>query len=299
MTSDGPARGAPPLSAGARLGARIRLGVPFYLGLGAPAARREFPECRVRAAAGYSPELVRELLALYLALRRPSADPRLGGPARAGTLGAINFRCARIVPADSQTAFFFKEFPRIHWLHDVERSLRCSRVDRAWRAGHLLPRLGVATPPPVGTAWARVNGRPVEYLATEWLDDAVPFPGVVTAAPGPDRASLLAQFASEMRRWHDLGIYLRDLVKNVLVTSTLTQRQCWLTDLDGLHPARRPTRGRVLRQMRQLADRVGPLSPDEAQLICDTYLAGERQVFAGTLLQALLPEAGGPSQPES
>lgn len=301
MTSAEPTRETrrpPPLSASARARAWIRLARRFYLGFGAPAVRRAFPESRVRAATGYSPDLVRDLVASYLALKRSDSDLRLGGPAPAGGRAEIiNFRCARIAPAGSEGAFFVKEFPRLHSLHDLERFLRCSRVDRAWRAGHLLPPLGVATPRPVGTAQTRIEGQIVEYLVTEWIDDAAPFPGVVAAASGRDRGLLLEEFAGDMRRWHDLGIYVRDLVKNVLVTSTLVQREYWLTDLDGLHPARRPTRGRILRQMRQLSDWVGPLSPDEAGLICHTYLGREGHPFAAALLKALSPDTGAPSQP--
>jgi hypothetical protein len=260
----------------------LRLATRFYLGLGAPARGRRYPDCSVRAAAGYDPELVRTLLLIY---RGESA----GGEAR-----KINHRCAEIRLASGRPAqdpegsfevpegrFFFKEFPWRDAWHGVERFLRLSRVDRAWRAAHLLPRVGINTPPAVGTVIARgPGGRVVEYLATEWLDGARPFPEAVRGAKNAEeRLSLLCEFARSLRFWHDQGVYLRDLVKNVLVTEADGKRTYWLSDLDGLHPAKRVTRARVLWHMRQLAHHVGPVGRacppaawrEEAKAVCAAY----------------------------
>jgi len=251
-----------------------RLAIPFYLGLGAPAERRRYADCQVRAAAGSDAELMRTLLLIYR------------GESAAGKRRAINHRCAEIVlpagrPAqDSEGSFgvpegrfFFKEFPWHHRFHDLERWLRLSRVDRAWRAAYLLPGLGINTPRAVGTATARAsNGRPIEYLATEWLEDARPFPEVVHAATNKEeRLTLVCEFARHLRLWHDQGVYLRDLVKNVLVTAGGVERTFWLTDLDGLHPAKGVGRGRVIRHMQQLAHHVGALTAAEADAVCASY----------------------------
>ena len=237
----------------------LRLAVPFYLGLGAPAARKRHPECRVRAAAGCEPDLIRTLLLTYR------------GESAAGEARRINHRCAEIAVPEGR--FFCKEFPRRHRFHDLERWLRLSRADRAWRAAHLLPRLGINTPQAVGTAVARApDGRPIEYLATEWLEGARPFPEVVHAAKTKEqRLSLLCEFARHLRQWHDQGVYLRDLVKNVLVTETDGKMAYWLTDLDGLHPAKSVGRGRVLWHMRQLVHHVGALTAGEADAVCASY----------------------------
>jgi hypothetical protein len=264
------------------LTARLRLALPFYLGLGAPAVHRSYPDCRVRAIAGRSPDLVRRLLSLY----------RGEAPPDAGLLSQINFRCATVTVSDTGERFFFKQFPRHHALHDLERLLRCSRVDRAWRAAHLLPGLGVLTPRLIGTAQAPDGrGAVVEYLAAEWLGGALPYPDLLRRADGqPDsRAALLREFAGHLGRWHRLGLYLRDLVKNVLVREEAGVRSYWLTDLDGLHPLRAPNRRRILYHMRQLAHWTGPLAPEEARLVCKAYLGSDQGPLAGALLRALLP----------
>ncbi len=264
---------------GARPLSPLGLAVRFYLGLGAPAKRGSFARCLLRAAPAYPLELVQALVSRY----RGASD------APEGAVQVINFRCARIRPAGCDGAFFVKEFPRHHALHDVERWLRCSRVDRAWRAGHLLPRLGVLTPRPVGTAQARLETRAVaEYLITEWLEGAAPFPQLLKGAGAERRAVLLQEFAREMARWHSCGIYLRDLVKNVLVTEAEEGRGYWLTDLDGLHPLRRVTRRRVLQQMRQLGHWAKPLRREEAKMTAETYLGEAHGDGAEEIVQALL-----------
>jgi hypothetical protein len=258
--------------------------------MGAPATRRNYPECSVRAAVGRTPDLICTLLALYRAKNAPEA----------GSVEHINFRCAAITLGDSGERFFFKEFPRHHLMHDLERSLRCSRVDRAWRAAHLLPRLGILTPRPVGTAVAREeNGPAVEYLATEWLDGAVPFPDCLRRSEhcADVRMALLREFAAHLRRWHAQGIYVRDLVKNVLVRDDAGSRSYWLTDLDGLHPYRPLTRSRILRHMRQLAHWTGPLSPDEVSAICQEYLGEVECRFACQVARALMGERAEAHQP--
>jgi hypothetical protein len=270
---------APPLR---RLSAQARLAFRFYLGLGAPCQRATYPECRVRAAAGYTPDLVRALVAL----RR--------GDSATDEVREINFRCRVLTPAGSDHRFFLKDFPRGHALHDIERALRCSRVDRAWRAAHLLPRLGVATPAPVGAAFAMVEGQPMEYLVTEWLPDALPYHvRVRRARGGGERARLLREFALHLRHWHDSGIYLRDLVTNILTRESAQGWEYWLTDLDQLHPIKRITRRRLLRQMAQLARWTGPLTEREAETIAMAYFgrAAERTLDAVTEVLLSTPPA--------
>ena len=260
-----------------RLGSQARLSVTFYLGLGAPAARAAFPECRVRAAAGYTPDFVRTLLAM----RRGESD--------AGTVERINFRCVIISPAGSDQRFFFKDFPRGHALHDIERAVRCSRVDRAWRAAHLLPRLGILTPRPVGTILSTEGGEPIEYLATEWLPNALPYHVRLRTADSTEtRSRMLDEFARHLRRWHDCGIYLRDLVTNVLTRESPNGIEYWLTDLDQLHPYRRVTQKRLLHQIRQLARWTGPLGKEEAEIILRGYLGELAGKGARAIEQALL-----------
>jgi len=234
-----------------------RLAIPFYLGLGAPATGGRYPDCQVRAARGYEPELIRTLLLSYR------------GESAAGELRRINHRCAQMVLPDGRR-FFLKEFPWHHKCHDLERWVRLSRVDRAWRAAHLLPRLGINTPRALGTAVARdPRGKPIEYLATEWLEGVVPFPEAFRAAGDQHgaRSALLREFADHLRLWHGKGIYLRDLVKNVLVRGKGETRTYWLTDLDGLHPIKGVTRKRALWQMHQIEQHLGKDARQEFERI--------------------------------
>lgn len=280
MTAEagGPFPPGPP-SAPARLRAQVRLAVPFYLGLGAPAERRAYPDCRVRAARGYSPDLVRTLVLA----RRGDAAPE------GAEIEEINFRCVRIGLPEAGS-FFVKDFPRGHLLHDLERAARCSRVDRAWRAAHLLPRIGVLTPRAVGTAEVREpEGARIAHLVTEWLPGALPYHLRLRAAREPDaRRELLTGFARQMRRWNDLGIYLRDLVKNVLTRSSAGGVEYWLTDLDQLHPVRRLTRRRLLHQTRQFARWSAPLMEEDARAVLLSYLGTEAGRTASVVREALL-----------
>lgn len=271
-----------------RLLAQARLARRFYLGLGARAVRRSYPECRVRAAVGRDPELVRLLLEVY----------RGGAEVDAGRMERINFRCAAITVGACGERVFFKEFPRVHALHDVERMLRCSRVDRAWRAAHLLPRLGILTPGAVGTAVARSEGGPsMEYLATEWVEGAMPYHLRLREAGegGEARMNLLCGFAGRLRSWHDCGVYLRDLVTNVLTRESADGVEYWLTDLDQLHPVRRLTGGRLLHQMRQLARWSGPLTREEAGAIVARYFGGPGGRMADLVEEALLTTEPAPT----
>lgn len=268
----------PQAAPGAALGPRrlpsyLWLTVHFYLGLGAP--RRVVQEAgyRLRAARGESPELVRAAVTQY----------------REGAVAArINFRCARAFVPGVKRAVFVKEFPRLRWVHGLESRLRCSRVDRSWRAAHLLPRLGLPTPQVIGSAQVRLaEGESIEYLVTEWREGLVPFPELLQQRP-VFRRELLEEFARYLRRCHGSGVYLRDLVKNVLIAEAEGSRSFLLTDLDGLHPARWPNRNRVRFHFRQLAHWAGPFSEAEARAICAAYLGGRSGGLEQALLESLL-----------
>ncbi len=248
----------------------------FYLGLGAPAQWARYPEGAVRAARGCTPGLVLALLHLYLGEGDPEAD----------AVERVNFRSARITMQESGERFFFKEFPRRHRGHDLERVLRISRVDRAWRAAYLLPRLGLNTPAAIGTVRRRdPTGAITEYLATRWLEGGVPFPRALPAE-GEQRADMLREFAALLRLCHTRGVYSRDFVKNVLVVGESGERAYWLADLDGLHPLRRINRRRILFHLGQLAHYC-PLSGPEVNTVCDAYLGTHEGAWAEALKRAL------------
>jgi hypothetical protein len=261
-----------PPSAVARYGARLQLCAQFYLGLHAPARKATYPECRVRAAASYEPDFIRTLSAVHR------------GDSESGTATEVNFRCWIVCLEGETQGFFLKRFPRRHVLHDLERYLRCSRVDRAWRAGHLFPRLGLLTPKPVGTVLTSEGGEPVEYFIMEWLPDGRSYHRRLRAAADPQtRTRMLQEFARHLRHCHDQGIYLRDLVTNVLTRESPQGLQYWLTDLDQFHPLRRVTRSRLLHQMRQLARWAAPLTEEEIAAIVSSYLG----VSSGHLAEVL------------
>lgn len=246
----------------------------FYLGLGAPCEHRRYPECRVRAAAGHSPELIRALLAVYR------------GESEEGKAERLKPSCCRVTLAGHADPFFVKEFPSRHPANDLERWARISRGERSWRAAHLLPRIGIATPRAIGLGQAQGrDGRVAEYLVTEWLEGAQQFPRALAAAGA--RAALLREFAGFMRQCHGGDLYTRDLVKNVLVVERGGERRYWLCDLDGLHPYRRVTAKRVLFHMRQLAHHARPTAT-EARLICEGYLGTAEGAWAERVVEALM-----------
>jgi hypothetical protein len=260
------------------LGASLSFGVRFYLGIGVPTRHRRYPDGRFRSAAGRTPELLRDLLALH----RGEAE------ASAGSVDRFNFRCTRVTLAASGESFFVKDFPRHHFAHDVERRVGLSRVDRAWRAAYLLPRVGVLTPSPVGSVQQPdADGAVMEYLVTEWVEGTVPFfKDFATAATPEAREVRLREFVAFMALCHRRGVYLRDLVRNVLVREVEGKREFRLTDLDGIHPLRLVNTRRVLFHMRQLAYYC-PLAPEEARLVRDRYLEGEGGEWAERVLEAL------------
>jgi hypothetical protein len=251
----------------------VGFAVRFYLGLGAPCERRRYPECRVRAAKGYSPDLVRTLLAVYR------------GESQQGEAERIKPSCGRVTLVADAMPFFVKEFPSRGRANDLERWARLSRGERAWRAAHLLPRAGLATPRAIGAAQARGrDGRMVEYLMTEWLEGARPFPRALAETEA--RAELLREVAAFMRQTHRADIYTRDLVKNVLVVESEGERRYWLCDLDGLHPYRRVTAKRILFHMRQLAHHARP-TVSEARLICEAHLGTTEGKWAEQIVRTL------------
>ena len=260
------------------LRASLSFGVRFYLGIGVPTRYRRGPDGRFRTAAGRTPELLRDLRALH----RGEAD------ATVGTVNRFNFRCTRVTLAASGESFFVKDFPRHHLAHDVERRLGLSRVDRAWRAAYLLPRFGVLTPAPVGSVQRPdADGAVTEYLVTEWVEGTLTFFKEFAAAATPAaREVRLREFVAFMALCHRRGVYLRDLVRNVLVREGEGRREHWLTDLDGIHPLRLVNTRRILFHMRQLAYYC-PLTPEEARLVRDLYLEGEEGDWAERVLAAL------------
>ncbi|MBN1460719.1 MAG: hypothetical protein JXA57_14385 [Armatimonadetes bacterium] len=269
---DQPTAGPP--SPIARRSAQLRLCAQFYLGLHAPARKATYADCRVRAAADYEPDLIRDLFLVHR------------GQSDSASITEVNFRCWILRPRQHEGAFFLKRFPRRHALHDMERYLHCSRVDRAWRAAHLFPRLGLLTPKATGTILTTEAGAPVEYLITEWVSDGLSFHHRLRAtADSKTRSDMLQEFARQLRYCHDRGIYLRDLVTNVLTQESAEARQYWLTDLDQFHPLRGVTRGRLLHQIRQLARWTAPLTEEEITAIVTSYLG----ISSGRLF-ALLSE---------
>ncbi len=236
---------------------RYSFALRFYLGLGAPGKRTSFLKYQVRAAVGYESDLIHTLLTLY----RKETD--------AGSVEQVNFRCAIVTPDGENRKFFVKEFPHNRPLHGLETAIRCSRVDRAWRAAHLLPSFGLLTPRAVGSAVAKEPA--CEYLITEWLPEARPYHQRLREVNNQGvRLAMLTEFAHFLHKQHKLGIYLRDLVTNVLTRETPDGREYWLTDLDQLHPIRRLTRKRILHQMSQVARWTGPLTEEEVGAIIST-----------------------------
>jgi hypothetical protein len=265
-----------PISGLPKLAAQVRWCARFYGTLFHHRNGARVGEAIVRAAPGYTPEFVEELVRISREDNNPAVH-------------VVNFRSRIVTLGEPARRYFVKEFTRYHPLHDVERVLRCSRADRVWAAALLLPQLGFPTPPPVGTVVLPNPGRgTTDYCVTEMVEGALPVHHRMLPLEGEARLSLLRDYLLQMRRWHDTSVYLRDLLPNVLTTETPEGIHFYLTDLDQLHPYRRITRKRLLHHFQHLAKWFGPLSEEEQTFILETFAGTTEGSLARDLLRVLL-----------
>jgi hypothetical protein len=277
MTTTRPVSGLHKLTAQARwcqlfYGAMLRAGRGPRVG-----------EVVVRAAAGYPPELVAELVSCSLDEDSPLVQ-------------MVNFRSRIVAYGEPVRRFFVKEYPHLNAWHGLERVLRCARVDRAWAAAQVLPKLGFLTPPPVGMVVRPQQGRgTIAYGITEMIEEALPFHRRLLPLEGEARQARLREYVEQMRRWHDVSVYLHDLLPNVLTKQRADEWDYYLTDLDQLHPYRRLTRKRLLHQFYHLARWTGPLSEEEQRMVVQTFAGEITGALARDLFRVLAETLPSPS----
>lgn len=135
-----------------------------------------------------------------------------------------------------------------HAAHALSRAWRPSRAHHAWRAGHLLSLLGIATPPPLAVIEERhgpLRGR--AWLITAWSDGEdlahhlAPF---VDQAPPPATAQALIELFTAMQRhrishgdfkasnllWNEGNLILIDLDATRQHRSTRSHLRAWQRD---------------------------------------------------------------------
>jgi tRNA A-37 threonylcarbamoyl transferase component Bud32 len=156
-------------------------------------------------------------------------------------------RSALIVKAplrlsERETRTAYKQFGSKTWLRRLARGLQPSRAVRNLRLGHELLLRGIATARPLLAVSPRWHAllRP-GFLATEWLEGAVPVDVFLRATAGLERArrqAMLRETADCAGRLvgtlHTHGFAHRDLkATNLLVRERNGRIEVFVIDLDG------------------------------------------------------------------
>jgi tRNA A-37 threonylcarbamoyl transferase component Bud32 len=142
----------------------------------------------------------------------------------------------------NETPAAYKRCGSRTWLRRIARGVRTPAALRNFELGHRLIRLGIATPRPlVAVAPRWHNLLKPSFLATQWIDDAMPFDAFARAASdwAPDRRrAALCEAARKFGRLigtlHKHGFSHRDLKSgNLLVRDEKGHVEVFLVDLDG------------------------------------------------------------------
>jgi tRNA A-37 threonylcarbamoyl transferase component Bud32 len=163
--------------------------------------------------------------------------------------------------------------------------MRPSAAVRNFRLGHRLLELGIETPRPliaVSPRWHNLL-RP-SYLATEWIDGAVPldaFAKSESALSPARRRMALRETARQLGRLigtlHNRGYAHRDLKSaNLLVRERDGRVEVFLIDLDGASPAYlrlEVTRFKNLARLQQATARMACVTRTLRRRFLDSYLA--------------------------
>ncbi len=171
------------------------------------------------------------------------------------------------------------------WLRRIARGIRTSAAVRNFRLGHRLLNLGIDTPQPliaVAPRWRNFL-RP-SYLATEWIEDALPldaFGRATKILPPARRRAELCDTARSLGRLigtlHRQGFSHRDLKSaNLLVRERDWRVEVFLVDLDGAARARFRVKATRLKNLARLQAATGRMTGVTATLRCRflrTYLA--------------------------
>lgn len=129
------------------------------------------------------------------------------------------------------------------WQRRLTRGMQRPRARRNFHLGHQLLRQGIATARPLLAMWPRWQALfDPGYLATEWLEDAVPIDAFLrraAALPDVTQRALLRETADRVGRLvgtlHARGFAHRDLkATNLLIRERSGRIEAFVIDLDGV-----------------------------------------------------------------
>ncbi len=186
--------------------------------------------------------------------------------------------------AETETPTAYKRCGCRSWGRRLFRSLLAARAARNLHLAHAMLRDGIATPRPLLAVLPRWRAflRP-SYLATEWIEGAVPIDVFLRSAvriePGKSRAALRAAAECVGRllgTLHSRGFTHRDLkATNVLMRESAGRVEAFVIDLDG---AARPwfisrrTRMTNLARLVLATDGLTPITPTLRRRFLRSYL---------------------------
>ncbi len=185
-----------------------------------------------------------------------------------------------------QTRTAYKRCGSRSWLRRIVRGLRTSAAVRNFRLGHRLLNLGIATPRPliaISPRW--LNLLKPSYLATEWIDGALPLDAFARGANDWARSrsrAVLCDAARQLGRLiatlHNRGFSHRDLKSaNLLARERGGRVEVFLIDLDGASRAYlrlERTRLKNLARLVQATTRMACVTQTLRCRFLQFYLAG-------------------------
>jgi tRNA A-37 threonylcarbamoyl transferase component Bud32 len=253
--------------------------------------RAASPDCRRAAGRDYTALAIGEFNEGELARLVTSPERALSDPTATVVKQG---RSALVVRVDlpiggAETRTAYKRCGSRRWLRRIARGMRPSAAVRNFRLGHRLLKLSIETPRPliaVSPRWHNLL-RP-SYLATEWIDGALPldaFAKSASALSPARRRVALRETARQLGRLigtlHNRGYAHRDLKSaNLLVGERGGRVEVFLIDLDGASRA-------YLRLTITRLKNVARLVQATARIACVTHTLRCR------FLQCYLSELGG------
>jgi tRNA A-37 threonylcarbamoyl transferase component Bud32 len=245
------------------------------------------PACRRAAGCDYTALAIGEFKDDELARLVTSPERALSDPTATVVKQG---RSALVVRVDlpiggAGTRTAYKRSGSRSWLRRIARGMRPSAAVRNFRLGHRLLELGIETPRPliaVSPRWHNLL-RP-SYLATEWIDGAVPldaFAKSESALSPARRRMALRETARQLGRLigtlHNRGYAHRDLKSaNLLVREREGRVEVFLIDLDGAsraHLRLKTTRLKNLARLQQATARMACVTQTLRRRFLHSYLA--------------------------
>jgi tRNA A-37 threonylcarbamoyl transferase component Bud32 len=194
---------------------------------------------------------------------------------------------ADVPVGDGVVRIAYKRYSRRNLWKVVSGTFKASRANRAWRLGHLLRGMGIATPRPLVAVTPRSLSRRVDsYLATEFVEGfplhqfAERLSGLPRLSQTRAAASVAENVGGLLGRLHAAGFRHRDLkTGNILIAGDLARPAtvaAVLIDLDGVSRRRLLNRSLRLRDLSRLCvdfDRGLQQRPTAGARFVRAYLA--------------------------